>query len=128
MGSTNENAEIDIHIDEEDGEISTGDEIETEPVADVAENSYAAEEVIQIKIDDQTTSATANATGAATFSTPSLEGEKTLTTSIHPSLTEFSGGTPEGEALQNMIQAYYWAGYYKGLYEGLQQAKNSNER
>jgi len=116
-------------MDEEDGEISTGDEIKPESVADAAENSYVTEEVMPIKTDDQTTSTRANASGAATLSAPrNLEGENIPTTSIHSLVTEFSVGTPEGEALQNMIQAYYWAGYYKGFYEGLQQAKGPNER
>jgi hypothetical protein len=87
------------------------------------------EEEIPVKTDDQTTVTTANATGAAPLSAPTnLEGENSSITSMHPFVTEFSGGITEGEALQNMIQAYYWAGYYKGFYEGLQQGKGSNER
>lgn len=114
-------------MDEEDGEILTGDEIKTESVADAAENPYVTEEEILVKTDYQTTATTANAPGAATLSAPrNLEGGNTSITSIHSLVTEFSGGTPEGEALQNMIQAYYWAGYYKGFYEGLQQAKGPN--
>jgi hypothetical protein len=116
-------------MDEEDGEILTGEEIKTECVADAAENSYVTKEAISIKPEDQTTATTTNAPGAATFSAPrNLEGEETGTASNHALITKFCGGTPEGDALQNMIQAYYWAGYYKGFYEGLQQAKSPNEQ
>ena len=108
-------------MDEKDGEVLTGDEIKPEAMADAAENPYVAEEEIPVKTDDQTTTIISNAPG-------NLEGENISVTLIHPLVTDFSTGTPEGEALQNMIQAYYWAGYYKGLYEGLQQAKGLNER
>ena len=116
-------------MDEEDLEIITGNEIKTESVADAAEKSYVTEKTMPTKTDDGTTSTKSNAPGATAFSAPrNLGGEKTLTTSIHRLVTEFFEGMPEDEAIQNMIQAYYWAGYYKGLYEGLQQAKIPNER
>ncbi len=116
-------------MDEKDGEIPNSDEIKTESVADAAKNSYVTKEEIPVKTEDQTPATTTNAHGAATLSAPrNLEGGNTLTTSIHPLVAEFSGDIPEGAALQNMIQAYYWAGYYKGFYEGLQQAKGANGR
>lgn len=125
LKTTNNNSETNVRMDEEDGEI----EIKTESAAGAAENPYVTEEEILVKTEDQTALTTANAPGAAPLSAPrNLEGGNPSITSIHPLVTEFSGGTPEGEALQNMIQAYYWAGYYKGFYEGLQQAKGSNER